>query len=985
VSSPEAILRYLAGLAPSRRSVVSASLEAISSPRDFIWLGKHSLTDNSHLRPPPYGWYERRPGKRLADGVALALDDSVPGFDPYTYPQQMRVEGLERLASLDALDPQQDSLRAGAMWLIGRHRDGDSLDPIFMPVISRRVRIHPAAGLNTVQPEWKSDVEVHPMFAEVMTEDELDKVPTRGVGTALVETLCKRLGLPHPELTGVDRNPLTLARQVKDRSRHESDVLYLGPGAAVFVVAPDAPTTIAAGLKRWTGEISDGTAFARLYGKAPISADADEMGGELQTTLPTNARQRAAIVQSRCAEVSVVSGPPGTGKTHLVVAAAIDAISRGEAVLIATQSDHAAESVSEVLGRYPAPPHVRFGRAEHRLEVAERLSAGRLQAPSDRLVDEAETRESASRERREEILRVIRSALEREAALDEGIRHRDSLPMLTADAPGVLRPDIDHHQLVELLARVDGSTSRLARWRSKKAQRKLRRLVDARSSAGLDEVTRAVRVALAARDVEQVLASGGVSLDPFWADLAEADEQWRADLADLVDVRRRHAGRLRRRRARASVAALANVLRAGQARRSTLLSDIESDDFLDLLPLWVGTVTEVERTLPVIPELFDLLILDEASQIDQIHAAGALCRARRVMVVGDPKQLRHVSFVADDQMEEVFDRVGLEDPTLRRLLDVRRNSVFDVAAAAAEVVWLDEHFRSVPHLIDFSAKHFYDDEIRLMTQHPSVEGQDAIDQMRVEGMRVDGINRAEIDVVRDLIVDLGYRLDTGTIGVVTPFRKQADEMVEMVLDRFSLAQIRQFGLRTGTVHSFQGTERDTVIISLGLGPDDLGQSLRFIEDRNLFNVMITRARRRIVLLHSFDPGDLPRGLLAEYFRFVDDPPVFVERRSEASPWVQRMADALSGPDRRVITNYPVAGWTVDLALGQGEAAFGIECTVHPDGVDAHIERHLTLLRAGWTLTDAFQSRWVDDPEQAAVHLAVELQRRTPTPPPPPVL
>lgn len=731
-------------------------------------------------------------------------------------------------------------------------------------------------------------------------------------------------------------------------------MLYLGPATEVFAVASDAPTTIAAGLKRWISEVSDGTAFASLYGKEPISAEPEES----------------------TAEVSVVSGPPGTGKTHLVVAAAIDAISRGEAVLIATQSDHAAESVSEVLGRYPAPPHVRFGRAEHRLEVAERLSAGRLQAPSDRLVAEAEARESKSRERRDEILRIIRSALEREVALDEGLRHRDSLAMLTADAPGVLRSDADHQRLAELLSRVGESTSRIGRWRSRRAQRELRRLVDARSSAGVDEIIRAVRAALAARDVEQAMAMGGVSLNAFWTDLAEADDAWRSDLADLVDVRRRHTGRLRRRRARASVAALANVLRTGQTRRSALLSDIESDDFLDLLPLWVGTVNEVEHTLPVIPELFDLLILDEASQIDQIHAAGALCRARRVMVVGDPKQLRHVSFVADDQMEDLFDRVGLEDPMLRRLLDVRRNSVFDVAAAATEVVWLDEHFRSVPHLIDFSAKHFYDDEIRLMTQHPSVEGQDAIDQIRVEGKRVDGVNQAEVDIVRDLIVDLGYRLDTGTIGVVTPFRKHADAMVETVLDRFSLAQIRQFGLRTGTVHSFQGTERDTVIISLGLGPDDLGQALRFIEDRNLFNVMITRARRRIVLVHSFDPGDLPRGLLAEYFRFVDDPPLFVERRSEASPWVRRMADALSGPDRRVVTNYPVAGWTVDLALGQGTAAFGIECTVHPDGVDAHIERHLTLLRAGWTLTDAFQSRWIDDPEQAAVHLAVELQRRS---------
>ncbi|MEZ5168364.1 MAG: AAA domain-containing protein [Acidimicrobiales bacterium] len=298
-----------------------------------------------------------------------------------------------------------------------------------------------------------------------------------------------------------------------------------------------------------------------------------------------------------------------------------------------------------------------------------------------------------------------------------------------------------------------------------------------------------------------------------------------------------------------------------------------------------------------------------------------------------------------------------------------------MAAAAAPVTWLDEHFRSVPHLIDFSARHFYDDELRLMTQHPSVEGQDSIDQVRVDGVRVDGVNRAEVDAVRDLIVDLAYREGSGTIGVVTPFRAQADAIVEMMLDRFSLSQIRTYGLRAGTVHSFQGSERDTMIISLGLGSDDLARSLRFVEDRGLFNVMVTRARRRIVLVHSFDPVALPPGLLADYFRFVDDPPRFEHQPRPSTVWTGRVADSLGDAGQRAVVDYPVAGWTVDIALGEGAAAFGVECAVHPDGVEAHIERHLTLVRAGWTLMDAFPSRWMLHPEEAAVHLAVELNRR----------
>jgi superfamily I DNA and/or RNA helicase len=152
-----------------------------------------------------------------------------------------------------------------------------------------------------------------------------------------------------------------------------------------------------------------------------------------------------------------------------------------------------------------------------------------------------------------------------------------------------------------------------------------------------------------------------------------------------------------------------------------VLDDIHSDDFLDLLPLWVGTLDEVERMLPSVAALFDLVILDEASQIDQLRAVSALCRAERAMVVGD---------------------AGVDDPVTRRLLDVRRNSLFDVAAAAGPIVMLDEHVRSVPHLIDFSSNTFYGGALRLMTQHPNTEGLDAISQVQVSGDRTDGVNQA---------------------------------------------------------------------------------------------------------------------------------------------------------------------------------------------------------------------------------------------------
>jgi hypothetical protein len=192
----------------------------------------------------------------------------------------------------------------------------------------------------------------------------------------------------------------------------------------------------------------------------------------------------------------------------------------------------------------------------------------------------------------------------------------------------------------------------------------------------------------------------------------------------------------------------------------------------------------------------------------------------------------------------------------------------------------------------------------------------------------------------------------------------------------ALGRFVTWGCVREPVHGFQGSERDTVVVSLGIGPEDLGRSLRFVQDPGRFNVMVTRARKRLIIVHSFAPEDLPRGLMSDYFRAADSPPPLSGQDTPRSQWVHDVAGALGGTDTRVLTGYQVAGWTIDVAVGDGDAAIGVECTVHPDGPDAHIERHLTLRRAGWTLTDAFESRWLLRPEEAAATIAARLHRQS---------
>src|SRR5690606_8272837 len=104
-------------------------------------------------------------------------------------------------------------------------------------------------------------------------------------------------------------------------------------------------------------------------------------------------------------------------------------------------------------------------------------------------------------------------------------------------------------------------------------------------------------------------------------------------------------------------------------------------------------------------------------------------------------------------------------------LDVRRASVLDVAAAAAPVTWLDEHHRSVPHLIDFSARRFYDGRLHVATRHPANESADAIEVVRVAAGADPGA--AELDAALGVLARLvaGGRTD---LAVVSPFREVAD-------------------------------------------------------------------------------------------------------------------------------------------------------------------------------------------------------------------
>ncbi|MCO8273522.1 AAA domain-containing protein [Actinoplanes sp. TRM 88003] len=880
-----------------------------------------------------------------------------------------RRKEVDRLAAIGALHRDERPLRRGWGFLVGRAEVEGKQRKIRVPLLSQPVQLE--RGLLGYRVVAAGDVEITPLIEDRNLAAALEAAPGVAGPGWLEATGSKAWLWSAAEATG-----LSVDAVAGDR-RAPNDRVVLMAEAALFVVRDVFGAGLADSLRSWASRDLTGTALAAVYadghespaegasppgrdgrgeGASPTGRDrrgkgassaltSRDRGEAVLSPMPLNEAQAEVVARARTETITVVSGPPGNGKSHTVVAAALEVVHRGGSVLVATQSPHAAEVLARLLERYPGPVPVLFGDAARRESLAAELTGGLEQgATDDELKADAENVRKAS-----DAVRDIRAGLT--AALDLEVQAaalpewQPRLAALAGDAPGAFTDDADPGKL---RARLDGG--RLARWWA-------RRLLGARKDVPKERLTDALTAATAQRAAARLAATGGTELAAQWAAWHDAEQR----LAAAVGAAMRRAARSRQRwdkSARRAAADLAAALRAGRNRRRELLAGLPAGPLVNALPLWIGTVADVEDLLPAAPGMFDLVVLDEASHVDQVRAAPVLARAKRALVVGDPRQLRFVSFVSDVDVAEVLQRHGADER-----LDVRRVSAYDLAAGAAPATWLAEHHRSVPHLIGFAARRFYGDRLDVLTRTPAGEGADAIDIVRAPD---------ELAAVLKL-VEAEAAAGTRGIGVISPFRPQADALEAALVEAYSVERIEELGLRTGTVHAFQGSEADVVIVSLGLQPDDSPTRRRFVADPNLFNVMVTRARRRLVVVTALDRAD---GLIGDFFAYADAVPT-APAENPATGWAAELAAELHRLDVETRPAYAVGSWTIDLCIGPPGDPTGVFCEPHPDGTEAHLARQCALARKGWRLRDGFASRWAGDPRRAALDLASDL--RTPGP------
>ncbi|WP_430790892.1 DEAD/DEAH box helicase [Actinoplanes sp. G11-F43] len=922
----------------------------------------------------------------------------------------------DRLAALDALHREERILHRGWGFLAGQTDVDGTSRKIRAPLLTQPARLERTlTGYRVVA---AGDVAITPLVGDRDLAAALESAPglaTPGwlsaIGSrAWLTSVAEATGLP------VDAVTEATARLPKDR-------LVLVARAGLFVVRDVFGGGLRDSLLSWAARDLSATALAALYStptseraalrsathhtaahhrdhddraalrsathhtaahnrdhddRAALRSDSGRYAAHepVVSPLPLSPAQERVVARARTEPVTVVSGPPGNGKSHTVVAAALEVVARGGSVLVATQSPHAADVLAGLLARYPGPRPVLFGDTGSRDDLATMLASGAQEGVGSRQL-------RADRQAVEQTLARVRS---QRAALTD-VLHAERLaagladvePLLAAlaaDVPGAFDDTTDLTEAARLLGLppdwsaplrpetersfwsgpLDGTSSGRdgwwRRWRVSAAQKRAYRMLGARPGVPGERVAEALTAAVAQRAAARLAVTGGGDLAGLWDGLHRAE----AALRDVAGTAVRNASRSARRwdgDGRRAAAALATALRAGRNRRRELLARLDAPPLVRALPLWIGTVADVEDLLPAAPGLFDLVVIDEASHVDQIRAAPVLARARRALIVGDPRQLRFVSFVSDAGVGEVLARHGADDR-----LDVRRVSTFDLAASAAPATWLTEHFRSVPHLIGFSAKRFYDDRIAVMTRTPEADAAAAIEVVTV-APETDELGAAVREVEK--LAAAGFR----SIGVLTPFRARAEALEKALVAEFPAERIEELGLRVGTVHAFQGSEADAVVVSLALSGDDPRGRRRFVADPQLFNVMITRARRRLVLLTSLASAD---GLVGDYLAYATAPAGATEPAASGRGWAGRLAVELERLEVPVRPGYAVGSWRLDLCVGAAESVVGVLCEVHPDGPAAHLARQSALHRAGWLLVDAFPSRWGGDPRRAALEI-----------------
>ncbi|MFI9427685.1 AAA domain-containing protein [Streptomyces achromogenes] len=693
-----------------------------------------------------------------------------------------------------------------------------------------------------------------------------------------IRELLQKLGLP--ELEPLDPSALSgrTVRQALRPGAHNAAVLLVPSGAEAM--ATQALVDNLLQISTRTEQIP-GTALGALLdggaGRAPATtATAADPAAPVAPVAPgpCNESQEQVISSAMTQPLTVATGPPGTGKSEVVTAVVTTCVAAGQSVLVASTNNEAVNVVAERCDGIAPGLLMRTGNAEALEREAaklERLLAEPVEAPrrgSATVGGELRTtrgtaqrlRSEAAHRVREEtrLVELLRDRAERAAGLEL------SLPLLerawAADADGPAPLD----RWAERARKTAGARWwQLGEWRRRRA---LAALVAA--VAKLPEESGPAWPAWArSRPVPPELLeslAGIVSVEREVRELVRRHGEWdeeglkasRAATAEALSGLSAELSRALSAETLARATGLMNQRLQALRRRSGYQRS--QKNLMTHIKGWAVSTHSVGR-LELAPKLFDLVVIDEASQCSIPSVLPLLFRARRALIIGDPMQLGHIPGVSPQQEKQARTRAGLSAAQLehRRLAYHVYSSYHAAEQHGDGALLLDEHYRCHPRIADVVNGHCYGGRLRVLTdvrrQVPGHDPVGAADPAPVLGWvdvpsgesarGGDGRswrNTAEAEAVRRVVDGLlaGLAPDA-TVGVVTPFRAQKEALARMWRD--------DDRVRVGTVHTFQGGQRDVMVLSPVAAPNTPPRTTHWVASQvNLWNVAVTRAKSQLI-------------------------------------------------------------------------------------------------------------------------------------------
>lgn len=640
--------------------------------------------------------------------------------------------------------------------------------------------------------------------------------------------------------------------------------------------------------------------------------------------------QQKAIINAIEYPVSLVVGPPGTGKSYTISNLAIDQLAQGKTVLIASKTDTAVDvihhKIEEILDELLVS--VRAGQRGYKQKIRAHFS---------NLLSGANRYHTLEKELNPFHWSKLLDATDKELEQLMG-----ELPQQLAKASkrGATLSKANAHSEV-----LSWFRKRLIRW----------------------EESRTPPVWIKGARLEELTEKRAV--------YARKYIQGRF-LYHLLYTLRKH---------RKDVARFDKALRSRiSGNKEKLFSQVRLQAVLDALPVWLVNLNDVSQVLPMEKELFDLAIIDEATQCDISSCLPILQRAKKVVIVGDPKQLRHVSFLSRTAQRQLLLKYGMEEQE-NDLFNYRDNSILDLVSSKLvsqeQLSFLNEHFRSSPAIIRFSNEQFYNSSLSIMKELPHHE-QESLIFKEVNGRRCEkGFNEEE---VRELMAEVRAILASEEsvnaslckkIGILSPFRDQADFLAKRLEEEIPLEKLQKHQLLVGTAYSFQGEERDVMLLSFALDDESHHSAFRHLEKHDVFNVTITRARSVQQVFYSFNAQTLPgQSLVKQYIGNR----IAVQKNQPTEPGSKTFGKEVEAFIREqgytYWRGYVLMGEELDFLVKVGDSYIGLDLIGFPDeqAKDIPLEKYQAFSRAGLRVFPLPYVSWYfrrEETRQAILNLA----------------